>query len=128
MGQYIASHPKEAAMMTSMPIAAPPRLMMALTGPFIGLGSGLILGLFASRLGFDHGEVDGGRDEVLDGVTEDVAHEMHLLEGFGVHEIVVLAVVVQIFHFLFVERGALHFVFRGEALLGHGAGAQVAQF
>ena len=47
MDQYIASHPKEAAMMTSMPFAAPPRLMMALTGPVVGLVSGLILGFFA---------------------------------------------------------------------------------
>ena len=47
MDQYIASHPKEAAMMTSMPFAAPPRLTMSLTGPVVGLVSGLILGFFA---------------------------------------------------------------------------------
>jgi hypothetical protein len=34
-------------MMTSMPLPDSPRLMMAMTGPIIGLVSGLILGLFA---------------------------------------------------------------------------------
>lgn len=45
--RYIANHPREAAMMTSMPLPDSPRLMMAMTGPIIGLVSGLILGLFA---------------------------------------------------------------------------------
>lgn len=45
--QYIANHPKEAAMMTSMPIPDSPRLMMILTGPVIGVISGIVLGLFA---------------------------------------------------------------------------------
>ena len=43
--QYIAHHAKEAAMMKGMPIS--PRVMMAVTGPVIGLLSGLVLGLFA---------------------------------------------------------------------------------
>src|SRR5438876_12433383 len=42
--QYIANHAREAAMMTSrMPLS--PRVMMAVTGPVIGVVSGLILGL-----------------------------------------------------------------------------------
>ena len=45
--RYIASHAKEASMMASMPLADSPRLMMALTGPVVGLISGLVLGLFA---------------------------------------------------------------------------------
>jgi hypothetical protein len=45
--RYIANHPQEAAMMSSMPMGASPRLMMALTGPLIGVLSGLVLGLFA---------------------------------------------------------------------------------
>lgn len=45
--QYIANHPKEAAMMSSMPLPDSPRLMMALIGPIIGLTSGIVLGLFA---------------------------------------------------------------------------------
>jgi hypothetical protein len=44
---YIASHPDEAAMMTKMPMPDSPRLMMLMTGPIIGLVSGLVLGLFA---------------------------------------------------------------------------------
>lgn len=42
---YVANHPQEAAMMTKMPLA--PKVMMAVTGPIVGIVSGLILGLFA---------------------------------------------------------------------------------
>lgn len=42
---YIARHAQEAAMSAKMPLS--PRLMMAVTGPLIGLVSGLVLGLFA---------------------------------------------------------------------------------
>lgn len=45
--QYIARHPQEAAMMASMPLPDHPRLMMLMTGPVIGILSGLVLGLFA---------------------------------------------------------------------------------
>ena len=34
-------------MMNSMPLPASPKVMMAVTGPIVGLISGLILGLFA---------------------------------------------------------------------------------
>ena len=44
---YIANHPQEAAMMAKMPIPDSPRLMMLLTGPVVGVISGLVLGLFA---------------------------------------------------------------------------------
>jgi hypothetical protein len=44
---YIARHPEQAAMMSKMPMPGSPRLMMLLTGPIIGIISGLILGLFA---------------------------------------------------------------------------------
>jgi hypothetical protein len=44
---YIANHPQEAAMMASMPLPDSPRLMMAMTGPLIGIVSGLVLGIFA---------------------------------------------------------------------------------
>jgi hypothetical protein len=44
-GPYIAHHPKEAAMMAGSPVS--PRLMMLAMGPIIGIGSGLVLGLFA---------------------------------------------------------------------------------
>jgi hypothetical protein len=45
--RYIANHPQEAAMMTSMPLPDSPRLMMAMMGAVIGVVSGLVLGLFA---------------------------------------------------------------------------------
>ena len=46
--RYIANHPAEAAMMTSMPLPDSPRLMMTLTGPVFGLVSGIVLGLFSA--------------------------------------------------------------------------------
>jgi len=45
--RYVANHPREAAMMSSMPLPTHPRLMMAITGPVIGLVSGIIIGLLA---------------------------------------------------------------------------------
>ena len=48
---YIARHAQEAAMMQSMPLPSSPRMMMALTGPVIGLISGVVLGLFALAAG-----------------------------------------------------------------------------
>jgi hypothetical protein len=42
---YLANHPDEAAMTAKAPF--PPRVMMALIGPVIGVISGLIQGLFA---------------------------------------------------------------------------------
>jgi hypothetical protein len=45
--QYIANHPKEAAMMSSMPLPDSPRLMMACVGPIVGVVSGTIIGLLA---------------------------------------------------------------------------------
>ena len=47
VNQYLARHPREAAMMSTMPMPTHPRLMMALTGPVIGLISGVVLGVFA---------------------------------------------------------------------------------
>jgi hypothetical protein len=42
---YVAHHAGEAAMMANSPM--PPKLMMLLTGPVVGLVSGLVLGLFS---------------------------------------------------------------------------------
>lgn len=47
VNEYLARHVREAAMMSSMPMPTHPRLMMALTGPVIGLISGVVLGVFA---------------------------------------------------------------------------------
>ena len=44
---YIDNHSQEAAMMSKMPIPDSPKLMMLITGPIIGIISGLILGLLA---------------------------------------------------------------------------------
>ena len=45
--KYIAYHPREAAMAKSMPLPNSPRIMMSVTGPVIGVLSGVIIGLFA---------------------------------------------------------------------------------
>jgi thiamine transporter ThiT len=44
---YLARHPNEASMMAKMPMPDSPRLMMLMTGPVVGLVSGLVLGLFS---------------------------------------------------------------------------------
>ena len=44
---YMDNHPREAAMMFRMPMYRHPRLLMVLTGPCIGLLSGIVLGLLA---------------------------------------------------------------------------------
>lgn len=49
--QYVAHHPKEASTMHSMPLPNSPRLMTAVTGPVVGVLSGLVLGFFASVAG-----------------------------------------------------------------------------
>ena len=45
--RYLMGHPREAAMMTSMPMPDSPRLMMAMVGPVIGVVSGLVIGLLS---------------------------------------------------------------------------------
>lgn len=49
--RYLAGHAQEAAMMKSMPLADAPRLMMAVTGPVVGLISGILIGLLALGAG-----------------------------------------------------------------------------
>lgn len=44
---YIANHQKELEMMSKMNVSFSPRMMMLLTGPVVGVVSGVILGLFA---------------------------------------------------------------------------------
>ena len=43
---YLLNHPQEAEMVTKMGMNSP-RLMMLITGPIVGIISGLILGLFS---------------------------------------------------------------------------------
>lgn len=44
---YIEGHPKEAEMLSTMPMSKHPRMMMLFSGPVVGIISGLVLGLFA---------------------------------------------------------------------------------
>jgi hypothetical protein len=44
---YLSRHANEAAMMAKMPMPDSPRLMMLMTGPVVGVISGLVLGLFS---------------------------------------------------------------------------------
>ena len=45
--EYLANHVQEAEMLSKMPLPDSPRLMMLVTGPVVGILSGLVLGLFA---------------------------------------------------------------------------------
>lgn len=45
---YIAHHAAEATMLNQMTIASSAKMSMAVMGPLIGLGSGLVLGIFAT--------------------------------------------------------------------------------
>ena len=45
--QYMTHHLREAQMMADMQTPMSPRMLMAITGPIVGIVSGLILGLFA---------------------------------------------------------------------------------
>ncbi|HWX39078.1 MAG TPA: hypothetical protein VNY09_07535 [Candidatus Sulfotelmatobacter sp.] len=45
--KYVANHAQEAAMMQNPSVSLPPKAMMAVVGPVIGVISGVILGLFA---------------------------------------------------------------------------------
>ena len=44
---YIANHPKESEMLSTLPMHEHPRWLMLITGPVIGVISGVVLGLFA---------------------------------------------------------------------------------
>ena len=44
---YMANHLDEAVMMAKMPMPTHPRIMMLITGPVIGIISGLVLGMFS---------------------------------------------------------------------------------
>jgi hypothetical protein len=48
---YLSRHPNEAAMMAKMPMPDSPRLMMLMTGPLVGIASGIVLGLFSFAAG-----------------------------------------------------------------------------
>jgi len=45
--EYMANHSYEAELIAKMPLPDSPKLMMLLTGPVVGIVSGLVLGLFA---------------------------------------------------------------------------------
>ena len=67
------------------------------------------------------------RREVLDGVAERGALEHGLLVVHGIHEVVVVAVGVEEVHGDFVHLNFFDGVGGAEAVLEHGAGAEVAQ-
>jgi hypothetical protein len=48
---YLSGHAHEAAMMKSMPLPGWPRLMMMVTGPVVGIMSGIIIGALAVVIG-----------------------------------------------------------------------------
>jgi len=48
---YLSRHAPEAAMLRSMPFADSPRVMMAVTGPVIGVISGIVIGILCAIAG-----------------------------------------------------------------------------
>jgi hypothetical protein len=48
---YMGGHAREAAMMKSMPMPHWPRLMMVVTGPVVGIMSGILIGALALIIG-----------------------------------------------------------------------------
>jgi hypothetical protein len=44
---YLANHPNMVEMSSNLPLYHHPRLQMLVTGPFFGVGFGIIMGLFA---------------------------------------------------------------------------------
>jgi hypothetical protein len=44
---YLANHPNMVEMSSNLPLYHHPRLQMLVTGPFFGVGFGIVLGLFA---------------------------------------------------------------------------------
>lgn len=48
---YLGTHAREAAMMQSMPLPHWPRLMMVVTGPVVGIMSGILIGALALVIG-----------------------------------------------------------------------------
>ncbi len=67
------------------------------------------------------------RNKVLDGIAQGIAFQVGLLIVLGVHEVVVVAVVVEEVHRDFVDDDALDRIRGAEALHEHGAGADIAQ-
>lgn len=47
VGDYLARHPEEAQMLANMQKVSSPRVMMAMTGPVVGIVSGVVLGLMS---------------------------------------------------------------------------------
>lgn len=67
---YLAFHPEEAAMMKTASLS--PKIMMLLTGPVIGIVSGIVFGLFSVVLNrvFRKAELNKQRRETLTKNTE----------------------------------------------------------
>jgi hypothetical protein len=110
-----------------------------------GLGDGRGCGRLDAGLGLDNRHLDDERQfdtyglavveadgdgevgkEIIDGIAEGFTLEHGLLEAL-VHEVVVVAIVVEKLHLNFVDDDAIDGIWRAEALDEHGAGADVAQ-
>src|SRR6267142_2982567 len=67
---------------------------------------------------------DGVGNEVVHGRAKLVLGHVHLLVVFRVHEMVFVALVIEVFEFDFIENGALDKFFGAEAVVNHRAGAE----
>ena len=66
-------------------------------------------------------------EQVVLRVAQDGGSDEHLVEGVGVHEDVVGAVVVEVLHVPLLDEGPLHLLAGPQRALEHGAGAHVLQ-
>ena len=66
-------------------------------------------------------------NQVVNCVTQDVAPKMGLLVVFGVHEVVVITIVVEVLHLDLIHSDLFDRIGRTEAMFKHGAGTKIAQ-
>src|SRR5207302_5349360 len=80
-------------------------------------------GLFLEKFDFH----DGIGNQVVYGFAQLVAGHLHLLERFRVHEMELVALVIEILEFDFVQDGAVHEFFCAEPVVDHDSVPQVFQ-
>src|SRR5438128_10451821 len=73
-------------------------------------------------------EVLGDAVQYLVSISENFLAEVNLLVVLGIHEIVIAAVFIEIFHLALVQHGSLDAIFRAEPVIDDRSRAQFAQF
>src|SRR5260221_6986299 len=68
---------------------------------------------------------DGVGNQVVDRIAEEFAGEVHLLVRFRIHEMEIVAFVVEVLEFDFVKNCAIHEFFGAKAIVNHRAALEV---